>query len=233
MDFRLPFEMAHLPFQLIAIVIAFTIHEYAHAVTAYRLGDPTAYKLGRVTLNPATHISLLGMLFILFLGFGWARPVPVDRSKFRQPRLMGIVVSAVGPLSNLILAAIGAVVVYAVFASGWLDGASVGATQAVGLTFFYIVHINLLLFVFNLIPLPPLDGYRIVEDLAPLPVRLRMMKYEPWGVYVFLLIVFVTPIYNVTIGPILRRIGWWRDELLLAVSGWFGTFIDWEFILRL
>jgi Zn-dependent protease len=227
-DFRLPFELSHLPFLFISIIVAFTFHEYAHAATAYRFGDPTAYKLGRVTLNPAPHVSVLGLIFILLLGFGWARPVPVNRSNFKNPRLMSMIVSAVGPISNVIIAFIAAFLVYAIFAAGWLDHASLGVIKAIALTFYYMVHINLLLFIFNLIPLPPLDGYRIVEDLAPLRIRLQMMKYEAWGVYIFLLIVFITPLFNLTIGPILAQIVDWREGLLDAMSRLFNVVIDWN-----
>ncbi|WP_309123028.1 site-2 protease family protein [Paenibacillus sp.] len=230
MDFRLPFEPEHLPFLFLAIVIAFTVHEFAHAATAYRFGDPTAQKLGRVTLNPMPHVSLLGLLFILFLGFGWARPVPVNRSNFKNPRLMSIVVSAVGPLSNLVVAIVSAAAAYGLFATGALDAASPGLYRAVGLIFFYLVHINMLLFIFNLIPLPPLDGYRIVEDLAPLRLRLQMMKYEAWGVYIFLLIVFITPVFNVTLGPILGQVVVWRHALLAFMSALFGANIDWVYV---
>ncbi|WP_199621742.1 site-2 protease family protein [Paenibacillus alkalitolerans] len=230
MDFRLPFDLSHLPFIFLAIIVAFTIHEFAHAYSAYRFGDPTAYKLGRVTLNPVAHVSLLGLLFIMLLGFGWARPVPVNRSNFRNPRLMSIIVSAVGPLSNLILAVVAAAAAYAVFGLGWVDGASTGAVKAVGLTFWYMVHINVLLFLFNLIPLPPLDGYRIVEDLAPTPLRITMMKYESWGVYLFLLIVFINPIYNVTIGPILSQIHDIREGLFALMSGVFDVNINWRYM---
>ena len=232
MDYRLPFEWSHLPFLFTAIAIAFTFHEYAHAAAAYRFGDPTAYKLGRVTLNPMSHLSLLGLLFILLLGFGWARPVPVNRSNFKHPRLMSIIVSAVGPLSNLIVAVISAAVVYGIFSAGWMDGTSTGAVKAVGLIFYYLVHMNLLLFIFNLIPLPPLDGYRILEDLAPIRMRLQMMKYEAWGVYIFLLIVFITPLFNITIGPILSQVRIWRDSLLTFMSVLFGVEINWPFMFR-
>jgi Zn-dependent protease len=230
MNFDLPFLTDHLPFVFLAIVIAFTVHEYAHARWAYRFGDPTAYKLGRVTLNPMPHVSLLGLVFIMLLGFGWARPVPVNRSNFKRPRLMSIVVSAVGPLSNLVTAIVAAAAAYGLFATGALDAASPGLYRAVGLIFFYIIHINMLLFIFNLIPLPPLDGYRIVEDLAPLRLRLQMMKYEAWGVYIFLLIVFITPLFNVTIGPILGQVIVWRDGLLGLMAALFGGSIDWAYV---
>lgn len=227
-NIRLPFELSHLPFIFIAIIIAFTVHEFAHAYFAYRFGDPTAYKLGRVTLNPAVHVSLLGLIFILLLGFGWARPVPVNRSNFRYPRLMGVVVSAVGPVSNLVIAVVSAAAVFALFGTGWMEGASEGVYKAVGITFWYLVHINVLLFLFNLIPLPPLDGYRIIEDLAPDRIRVKLSQYENWGVYLFLLIVFVDPIYNVTIGPILSQIVDIRSDLFEVMSGVFGTQIEWR-----
>jgi len=229
MESWLPFDPSHLPFLFLAIIVAFTVHEFAHAASAYRFGDPTAHKLGRVTLNPMPHVSLLGLVFILLLGFGWARPVPVNRANFKHPRAMGIVVSAVGPLSNLLLAVAAAALAYALFATGWMDGASEGVVKAVGLMFYYSIHINMLLFVFNLIPLPPLDGYRIVEDLAPLRLRLQMMKYEHWGVYVFLLIVFITPLYNMTLGPILSQIVVLREGLFGAMSGLFDVYINWTY----
>jgi Zn-dependent protease len=228
MDFSLPFQLQHLPFVITAILVAFTFHEFSHAFAAYKLGDPTAYKLGRVTLNPVPHISILGMLFIVLLGFGWARPVPVDRSKFKQPRRMSVIVSAVGPISNLILAVLAALAVYVIFATGWLDGTSVGLIRAVGLLFFYLVYINLLLFLFNLIPLPPLDGYRITEELVPPRVRFKMRQYEPWGVYLFLLIVFITPLYRITIGPVLGMVGVWQSELLGWAASITGTTIQWQ-----
>ncbi len=227
------FDLEHLPFIFLAIIVAFTFHEYAHAASAYRFGDPTAHSLGRVTLNPASHISLLGLIFIMLLGFGWARPVPVDRSHFKRPRLMGIVVSALGPLSNLVIALIAALLLAVIFASGVMDQASIGVHDAVALTFFYLVHINLLLFLFNLLPLPPLDGYRIMEDVAPESLRPTMRRYEPWGVYIFLLIVFITPLFNLTIGPLLKEIQVWRDTLIYTTTGWFGVSIDWRAIFEL
>ena len=230
MNFRLPYEVDHLPFVFLAILLSFTVHEYAHAAAAFRFGDDTAQKLGRVTLNPMPHISLLGLLFILILGFGWAKPVPVDRSKLRSPRLMGILVSAAGPFSNLLAAAVAATAAGALFASGALDGAGGGVYRAAGLVFFYMVHINVLLFFFNLIPLPPLDGYRILEDLAPDGLRRRMRQYEAWGVYIFLLIVFITPVYNATIGPILGQVSVLRQWFLASAAALFGAEIDWLYI---
>ena len=103
----LAFRLEQLPFVLIVIGIAFTVHEFAHAYTAYKFGDPTAYNEGRVTLNPMAHLDLFGTLLILIAGFGWAKPVPVNRFYFRRPRLMGVITTAAGPFSNLLIAFVG------------------------------------------------------------------------------------------------------------------------------
>lgn len=196
------YPLDHLPFILIVLALAFTVHEFAHAYSAYKFGDPTARDQGRVTLNPMAHLDPLGTILLLIAGFGWAKPVPVVRSRFRYPRLMGIVVSAFGPISNLLLASVG-VAVYSLFAhTGWLEGASIGVRLAVSLFLNYLININVLLFIFNLIPLPPLDGYRIVEDLSPPGVRAKLDRYAQWGVLVFLLIVFIPDLRAVTLEPL-------------------------------
>ncbi|PYI51813.1 site-2 protease family protein [Paenibacillus flagellatus] len=198
----LRYPLEELPFILIVLVLAFTIHEFAHAYAAYKFGDPTAKQMGRVTLDPRAHLDVLGTILILIAGFGWAKPVPVNRGRFKHPRLMGIVVSAVGPLSNLLLAFVG-VVLYHVFAgTGVLDNASVGVVKAVDLFLRRLIELNIVLFIFNLIPLPPLDGYRIIEDLAPSHIRMKMAQNEQWGIFVFLLLVFIPPLNRVTIQPL-------------------------------
>jgi len=196
------YPIDHLPFILIVLALAFTVHEFAHAYSAYKFGDPTARDQGRVTLNPMAHLDPLGTILLLIAGFGWAKPVPVVRSRFRYPRLMGIVVSAVGPISNLLLAFVG-VGLWSLFAhTGWLGGASIGVRMAINVFLNYLININVLLFIFNLIPLPPLDGYRIVENLSPPRVREKLNRYVPWGVFVFLLIVFIPPLRAVTLDPL-------------------------------
>lgn len=217
----LRYPLEELPFIFIVLVLAFTVHEFAHAYAAYKFGDPTAKQMGRVTLDPRKHLDVLGTILIFIAGFGWAKPVPVNRGRFKHPRLMGVVVSAVGPLSNLLLAFIGVVVVHAIVAAGLLKGASPGVADAVGLFLTRLVELNLVLFIFNLIPLPPLDGYRIVEDLAPTHIRLKMAKNEHWGIFVFLLLVFIPPLSRVTIQP-LFSIG---QDILNGMSGFVSLFI--------
>ena len=197
------YPLEQLPFLVLVLLIAFTAHEFAHAYAAYKFGDPTAQRMGRLTLNPRAHLDLFGTLLILLVGFGWAKPVPVNRSYFKHPRLMGIVVSFVGPLSNLLIAFVGLLLFAGLLHFGALEHASVGVQKAVQLFFSMLVQLNALLFIFNLIPLPPLDGYRIVEDLAPTSLSYRMAQYEHWGIYVFLLLIFIPPLYRVTLQPIL------------------------------
>ena len=100
------------------MIIAFTVHEFSHAYFANKFGDPTAKLLGRVTLNPAVHFDFLGILLLLIAGFGWARPVPVNRENFSNPRRMSIIVAAVGPLSNLLLGILGALIYAVLYQTG-------------------------------------------------------------------------------------------------------------------
>ncbi|MFX3633692.1 MAG: site-2 protease family protein [Candidatus Pristimantibacillus sp.] len=199
--FRFPVE--DLPFVFLAFVIGFTVHEFAHAYSAYKFGDKTAYDAGRVTLNPRVHIDWLGAILILIAGFGWAKPVPVNQSRFKYPRLMGVVVSAVGPLSNLVIGVFGIFLLYFLVSTGLLYAGSAGVNLAIEHFLGYLVSINFMLFVFNLIPLPPLDGYRIIQDLAPLKVRYKMEQNVQWGVFFFLAIVFIPPLRRVTLDPIM------------------------------
>lgn len=198
----LAYPLSELPFVILTMLIAFTVHEFAHAWTAWKFGDTTAYEQGRVTLNPMAHLDLFGMLFLLVAGFGWAKPVPVRRSRFKHPRLMGILVTAAGPVSNLLLAFVGLLVIYALVAWGVLDHPSDAAINTIVTFLYYWLRINVILFLFNLIPLPPLDGYRIVEEFAPLSWRIRMAQSEQWGIFIFLLLVFIPPLSAATIDPL-------------------------------
>ncbi|MEF3304609.1 site-2 protease family protein [Paenibacillus sp. GYB003] len=217
----LRYPLEELPFILLVLVLAFTVHEFAHAYAAYKFGDPTAKQLGRVTLNPRVHLDVLGTILILIAGFGWAKPVPVNRGRFKHPRLMGIVVSAVGPLSNFVLAFVG-IVIYHIFAtSGILNGASTGVVAAIDLFLRRLVELNIVLFIFNLIPLPPLDGYRIIEDLAPSHIRMKMAQNEQWGIFVFLLIVFIPKLSEYTIQPLFL----FGRDLIYEMSRFVAIFI--------
>ena len=204
MDFLnriLAFPLEQLPYVIVVLLIAFTVHEFAHAFVAYKFGDPTAKDQGRLTLNPMEHIDPLGTILILIAGFGSARPVPVNRYHFKNPRLAGVLVSLAGPVSNLLIAIIGYFIYFSIEASG----STAEAFIYVRMFLTILINLNILLFVFNLLPIPPLDGYRIIEDLVPVNVRAKMTQYEQYGVLIFLILI-VTPLDYYTIDPIFNTV---------------------------
>lgn len=204
LDRLIYFDLDELPFVLLVLLFAFAVHGFVQAYTSYRFGDSTAKKEGRVTLNPQVHIDLVGMILFLVAGFGWAKPVPVNRHHFKKPRLMGVIASLVGPLSNLCLALIGFFLWYLLYMDSIQTWFSLDIFNAVSTFLKWLIGINILLFVFNLIPLPPLDGYRLLEDIAPNPIRAKMSQFEPYSIYIFLLLVFIPPLRMITLQPILE-----------------------------
>lgn len=203
----LRFPLDEIPFVFLVVVIAFTLHEFAHAYFADRFGDPTPRSMGRVTLNPRVHIDVLGALLIFIAGFGWAKPVMVRASFFKRPRLMSIIVSVAGPLANLLLVFAGMLAVYALYAAGVHDFQASGGLKAVAVFLRYMITLNLVLFIFNLLPLPPLDGYRILHDFLPYRVQQRLLGIEQWALFIFLLMIFIPAFYNVTIGQVFKLAG--------------------------
>ncbi|WP_254450444.1 site-2 protease family protein [Cohnella herbarum] len=211
------FPIAHLPVIILIMLIAFSVHEFAHAWTAWKFGDDTAYREGRVTLNPIAHLDWIGMLFLVLAGFGWAKPVPVRRSRFKNPRLMSIIVTAAGPISNLLLAFLFLFLIYLLNALNVFDHVSMDFWNNLWTFIEYWMSINLALFIFNLIPVPPLDGYRIVEEFLPLRTRIKIQEMGQWITFIFLLIIFIPPLRNSTIAPLLSlREPIWRgmDRIL-------------------
>ncbi|HHV05169.1 MAG TPA: site-2 protease family protein [Anaerolineaceae bacterium] len=167
--------------RVIILVIAFTVHEYMHAFVAYKFGDWTAKNAGRLTLNPLVHLDPLGSIMLLFAGFGWAKPVPVNPYVIRQKHPAGLMlVSLAGPLSNLVLAAVGGgiirllvVVRYTWMAPEWL----------VNFLLEFIV-INIMLFLFNMIPIAPLDGDKILEYTLPEAWKSKFETVRQYGSYI-------------------------------------------------
>ncbi|TYP78031.1 site-2 protease family protein [Paenibacillus methanolicus] len=225
------YPLEDIPFIFIVLVLSFSLHEFAHAYSAYKFGDRTAYDAGRVTLNPRAHIDVFGTILILLAGFGWAKPVPVNRGRFKHPRLMGIIVSAVGPLSNLLLAVIGILGVLVLNQFGVFETSSVGVRKALVHFFYYLININAILLVFNLIPLPPLDGYRIIQDLVPLRIRYRMDMNEQWGFFIFLLLVFIPPLNAVTIAPLYAQATEFVWGIRDSLAPMFDP-VDWDQFVR-
>lgn len=201
MEQFLAFSLREIPYVAITLIVAFTVHEFAHAFVAYKFGDPTAKNQGRITLNPIQHLDPIGTILIFIAGFGWARPVPVNRFFFKNPRLAGILVSIAGPISNLIMAVLGFFIWYALLGLGFAAGLPSFVPDFLKI----FIHLNLVLFVFNLLPFPPLDGYRIIEDLAPAHIRPKLTQLEVYGSVIFLILV-ITPLDQYTIHPILNTV---------------------------
>ena len=166
-----------------SILIASTVHEYAHGYVAFKLGDPTAKVAGRLTLNPIKHIDPIGALSMLIFRFGWSKPFPINEYNFEKRELYTAITAFAGPLSNFIMASIVAVINHLIVK----DPQSLIAFLL--LTF---VTINLALGIFNLLPIPPLDGHKIVRAILPKSLRYYWEQLEKYSL--FLIIILVLPI---------------------------------------
>lgn len=165
------------------ILFSLTIHEYAHALVAYRLGDDTAKRQGRLSLNPLVHLDLLGTLLLFIVHFGWAKPVPVDPRNFRNPKKDMLLVALAGPVSNILTAIAAAVILKAVFENFGAIPPGSGVDVAVRMLVWFI-YIGIVLAVFNMIPVPPLDGSRVLYGLLPDSLAYRYARFETYGIFI-------------------------------------------------
>jgi Zn-dependent protease len=178
-----------------SLLIAITVHEFSHALMAYRLGDPTAKRMGRLSLNPIRHLDPLGTLMLLLAGFGWGKPVPINPGYFRMAPRRGMAMSAfAGPLSNFTLAALlGVLVRTGVVSWPWTtqNFASWEPSSIVAVLIGYIIVLNLILGVFNLIPIAPLDGFNIAVGILPRRQADALARTEQYGPLLLLVLVFL------------------------------------------
>ena len=191
---------------LLGFVVGIVLHEAAHAYSAYLLGDDTAYRAGRVTLNPASHLDLLGSLMLLMAGFGWGKPTPVMPSKLRGGVLGPVAVAFAGPASNLLIVALcAALYLLPAFNEGYLE-----------LIVLAMAFVNALLFVFNLIPIPPLDGAKVIFPFLPRSMSgfvAFMNQHGPMILLVLVLVAIFIPRFSVfgfllaPVRPILSAFG--------------------------
>ncbi|MEY4975089.1 MAG: hypothetical protein RIQ97_284 [Pseudomonadota bacterium] len=188
------------------VVLAITLHEAAHALAAQRLGDPTAAMLGRVTLNPLPHIDPLGTLLLpvlLYLGtsgafvFGYARPVPVRFDRLRHPKRDMVWVALAGPMANFLQAFLWGVMFYLLVGAGVQERFFLEMCRAGMLT-------NVVMFVFNLFPLPPLDGGRILVGLLPWRPAAMLARVEPWGFFIVMGLVLLGVVSTLWMQPLMR-----------------------------
>ena len=186
------------------ILISLSVHEAAHGYAAYKLGDPTAKNFGRLTLNPVKHLDPIGFICMLLAGIGWANPVPINTRYFKKPRRDMALSAAAGPLSNLLLAALFCAIlkVYSIFfpqAFLNLTGFAAKVLIFFGIFLYYGISLNITFAVFNLLPVPPFDGSRLLYVFLPPKYYFGVMKYERYlALAIMLLLLFgvLTPIIN-------------------------------------
>lgn len=202
--------IAKISIMLVPALLAVTLHEVAHGYVAERLGDPTARMLGRLTLNPLKHLDPIGTIALLIFGFGWARPVPVNFNNLRRPKQGMIWVALAGPLSNFVLALISAALLRGIlgFSQGFSTEDEVVARvlQPLALMAGFSLYINVLLGVFNLMPLPPFDGGRVMVGLLPNRQGELLSRFEPFGFVLVILLIFYTPVWGAFFQPIISTL---------------------------
>jgi Zn-dependent protease len=197
-----------LSIMLVPALMAITCHEVSHGYIADKFGDNTARSLGRLTLNPIKHMDILGTLMVFVVGIGWAKPVPVNFNNLRHPKRDMIWVAAAGPITNFALALFSALAMRAlVYAAAGVPEASPLAAfiDPITLMLAFSVYINLLLAIFNLIPVPPLDGGRVAVGLLPYRPSMALARLEPFGMIIIIALVFFTDVFSYVISPAL---GW-------------------------
>ncbi|MCA1927880.1 MAG: site-2 protease family protein [Calditerrivibrio sp.] len=205
MDFDISSYLKQLSVSILPFFMAVTLHEVSHGYAAYLLGDDTAKRAGRLTLNPFAHIDIVGLLFLLITRlFGWAKPVPVDLSRLKYKKYGPAIVSFSGPLANFVLA----------FLSGLLLRSIVGIEvdkgswekfflEPIGYMLLYSVQINIALGVFNLLPILPMDGGRILQSFLPYQMAYKYGQTERYGFFI-ILILLLTGVVGMIIYPVMN-----------------------------
>ena len=204
--------------RVVPALFCITIHELAHGFTAYKLGDNTAKNMGRLTLNPIKHIDPIGMLMMLMVGFGWAKPVPVDMRNFKHPKWYMAITAIAGPLSNIILAVI------FMFIMGFVAiplGYNASDLSMIVFTILSLtVFLNIALAIFNMLPLPPLDGSKVLFSLLPEKWYYKILKYERYGMIFLLVLMSSQLFFNIDIFG--RTVG----QLTRTIESSFGVFFN-------
>jgi len=196
-------------FRIPALLIALTIHEYAHARVAVWLGDDTPKVMGRLTLNPIAHLDPFGLIMLWLFKFGWAKPVPINPNNFKNWRKGTILVSLAGPGANIMLAFFCIVFKVILFKLQWIP---YELALVIDLTYSY----NLIFAVFNLIPLPPLDGSKVLKNLLPRAQADMLEKIEPYAPFILLALVYLNVI-NIIISPLYNALNFMINGIVMII----------------
>lgn len=209
--------LIHLLLSLPTILIALSVHECAHAWAAYKLGDSTAKNFGRMTINPLKHLDPLGVLCMIVAGFGWARPVPVNSRNLRNPKRDMVLISLAGPASNIVLAFIGLLIlrILQVLVLPALSAAAIGTfgVDAIAMLLQFLMlfcMLNAGLAIFNLLPIPPLDGSHLLALILPSRIYFKYVRYERYISFALVLLL----VFNVLDVPLLFL----RSYLLMGLE---------------
>ena len=186
-----------------ALIISLGLHEAAHAYSAYWLGDPTPKIQGRTTLNPLNHLDPIGSLFILFAGIGWGRPVEFNPYNLKNPQKDAAIIAFAGPLINIVIALIGSALIYFLYSAG-------SGYQLLFDALIRLVALNVALAVFNMIPVDPLDGFKVVGGILPPHLAMKWYETQQYGIYILMFLLLtggisriVQPINTLVLGLIL------------------------------
>lgn len=204
-----------------AALIAVVLHELGHAFVSYKLGDPTPKSEGRLTLNPLKHLDIVGIICLIFFGFGWAKPVSIDSSYYKNKKLGITLVGLAGPLVNFILALLSFIFIGVTY----IVATKLGSNTFLSIlnTFFiYLAIINIGLGVFNLIPIPPLDGSKVIGGILPDKAYNEYMRYQAYGMYFmigFMIFLFILDSFGLEspIGFVIDKIFYFFYDLVLKV----------------
>ena len=206
------------------VLLALSVHETAHGYMAYKLGDPTARNLGRLTLNPLKHLDIIGFACMILFGFGWAHPVPINSRYFKKPRRDMALTAVSGPLSNILLSIIFAFLLnlwsFAMYRISYPNDTAVQLAYYFRVFLYYGVSLNITLAVFNLLPIPPLDGSRIVSAFLPPKIAYKYLKYERIISIVLMVLLFIgvlSPVISIATNFLREKIifftGLWKSYI--------------------
>lgn len=209
--------LTNLLLSVVPALICITLHELAHGYVAYRLGDDTAKRAGRLTLNPLRHIDIMGLLMMIVFKFGWAKPVPVNMWKFKNPKKGMAITAAAGPIANLLIALVFLFLYGFLFALLHRPGRSLNWL----LEMLYITaYLSIALAIFNIIPIPPLDGSKVLFSCISDRSYTKLMYYERYGMIILLALVLL--LSRTSLDPLSRAAYWVMDKLFFAANWGFG-----------